>query len=79
MFVQIRNRRGEACWIPKNVCDTIIRLHSRRIICTDAVMLRDFHIAECKVYSRYVLKKRKRKDLGYEKAANEDHINSYPS
>lgn len=60
MFVQIRNRRGEACWIPKNVCDTIIRLHSRRIICTDAVMLRDFHIAECKVYSRYVLKKEKK-------------------
>lgn len=72
MSVQIRNRRGEACWIPKNVCDTIIRLRSRRIICTDDVVLRDFfHVAECKVYSCYELKQRKKKmNLGYEKVTN---------
>lgn len=81
IIVQTRNQRGKACWIPKNVCDTIIRLYNRRIICTEAVMLRNLNVAKCKVYSLYKSKhkkeKNKRKNLEYEKTANEDHINSY--
>lgn len=76
-----KTQRGKACWIPKNVCDTIIRLYNRRIICTEAVMLRNLNVAKCKVYSLYKSKhkkeKNKRKNLEYEKTANEDHINSY--